>query len=299
MKHWMREALVWAVRHQPASLQAVGGVNVRVAAAKDMKAVHEMIVELAVFEKEPEVSRAVPTTLSSFLCSFTFDHRRVFGQAVKTTAATLRRDGFGPWYAISDCTHVAAAAAAVLDAAQQAEHTHTHTCCVDCVATTTYRPLFWCLIAETADRKPAAFALVHTAYSTWEGVCVYLEVLTAPRATTVYTGVAYRALPFVHFVLLLAAGLVRAPKLSWQRHWAASRDSGSDGGSAWWLCSCDMASARLVSMRATHCYDNARSVTHAILVMHCRNTKAIRVYEKLGATVRVASRCLYCFSSFC
>ena len=76
MKHWMREALVWAVRHQPTSLQSVGGVNVRVAAAKDMKAVHEMIVELAVFEKEPEVSRAVHTTLSSFLCSLKFDHHR-------------------------------------------------------------------------------------------------------------------------------------------------------------------------------------------------------------------------------
>ena len=80
MKHWMREALVWAVRHQPTSLQSVGGVNVRVAAAKDMKAVHEMIVELAVFEKEPEVSRAVHTTLSSFLCSLKFDHRRCLGR---------------------------------------------------------------------------------------------------------------------------------------------------------------------------------------------------------------------------
>ena len=30
---------------------------------------------------------------------------------------------------------------------------------------------------------------------------MYLEVLTAPCTTTVYSGVAYRALPFVHFVV--------------------------------------------------------------------------------------------------
>jgi GNAT superfamily N-acetyltransferase len=59
-----------------------------------------------------------------------------------------------------------------------------HSCSLDQLITDGFgpKPLFECLVAETAEEGILGMALFYTKYSTWKGACLYLEDLVVQEA---------------------------------------------------------------------------------------------------------------------